>query len=57
MKDEEVITQEAKYVESWPSMTSAWASFSRFDIPMDRSDGVHSLQLCTSSTLESPTCH
>jgi hypothetical protein len=38
-----VPTQEAKYVESWPNMTSTWAGWSRFDIPVDRSDGVHSL--------------
>ncbi len=50
-------TQEAKYVESWPNTTSAWASWSRFDIPVDRYDGVHSLLICTSSTLGSPTCH
>jgi hypothetical protein len=25
--------QEAKYVESWPDTTSAWAGWSRFDIP------------------------
>ncbi len=49
--------QEAKCVESWPHKTSAWAGWSRFDIPVDRSDGVHALLLCTSSTLESPTCH
>jgi hypothetical protein len=29
-------TQEAKYVEGWPSTTSAWAGWSRFDIPVDR---------------------
>jgi hypothetical protein len=27
--------QEAKYVERWPNMTSAWAGWSRFDIPVD----------------------
>ncbi len=32
--------QEAKYVESWPSTTSAWADWSRFDIPVDRYRGV-----------------
>jgi hypothetical protein len=52
-----VAAQEAKYVEGWPNKTSAWAGWSRFDIPMDRPDGVHSLLICTSSTLESPTCH
>jgi hypothetical protein len=25
--------QEAKYVKSWPYTTSAWAGWSRFDIP------------------------
>ncbi len=33
--------QEAKYVESWPNTTSAWADWSRFDIPVDGYDGVH----------------
>ncbi len=46
-KDGEVLNQEAKYVESWPNTTSAWAGWSRFDIPVDRSDGVHSLLQCT----------
>jgi hypothetical protein len=41
------LSKEAKYVESWPSMTSAWAGWSRFDIPVDRYGGVHSLLLCT----------
>jgi hypothetical protein len=50
-------TQEAKYVESWPNTTSARAGWSRFDIPMDRYGGVHSLLICTSSILGSPTCH
>jgi hypothetical protein len=36
-----------KYVESWPSTTSAWAGWSRFDIPMDRYGGVHYLPICT----------
>jgi hypothetical protein len=49
--------QEAKYVEHWPNTTSAWASWSRFDIPVDRYGGVHSLLICTSSILGSPTCH
>jgi hypothetical protein len=31
---------EAKYVESWPNTTSAWAGRSRFDIPVDRYGGV-----------------
>jgi hypothetical protein len=42
------ITQEAKYVERWPSKTSAWAGWSRFNIPVDRYDGVPSLLICTS---------
>jgi hypothetical protein len=50
-------TQEAKYVESWPNTTSAWAGWSRFEIPVDRYSGVHSLLLCTSITLGSSTCH
>jgi hypothetical protein len=50
-------TQEAKYVEGWPNTTSAWAGWSRFDIPMDRYGKVHSQLICTSSTLGSPTCH
>jgi hypothetical protein len=33
-------THEAKYVESWPNTTSARASWRRFDIPVDRYDGV-----------------
>jgi hypothetical protein len=49
-------TQEAKYVESWPNTTSAWAGWSRFDIPVDRYDGVCSLLRRASSTLGSPTC-
>jgi hypothetical protein len=56
-KDGEVLTQEAIYVESWPSTTSAWSGWRRFDIPMDRYDGVHSLLLCTRITLGSTTCH
>jgi hypothetical protein len=40
-------TQEAKYVEGWPNMTSAWAGWSRFDIPVDRYGGVHSQLICT----------
>jgi hypothetical protein len=51
------LTQEAKYIESWPNTTPVWASLSRVDIPVDRYDGVHSLLLCPSSTLGSPTCH
>jgi hypothetical protein len=51
------VTQEAKYVERWPNTTSAWAGWSRFDIPVDRYGGVHSPLICTSSILGSPTCH
>ncbi len=40
-------TQEAKYVESWPNATSAWAGWSKFDTPVDRYGGVHSLLQCT----------
>jgi hypothetical protein len=32
-------------------MTSAWAGWSRFDIPLDRYDRVHSLLIYTSNTL------
>jgi hypothetical protein len=39
--------QEAKYLEAWPNTTSAWAGWSRFDIPVDRYGGVHSLLECT----------
>jgi hypothetical protein len=49
--------QEATYVEGWPSTTSAWAGWSRFDIPVYRYGGVHSLLICTSSLLGFPTCH
>ncbi len=49
--------QEAKYVERWPNTTSALAGWSRFDIPVYRYGGVHSLLHCTSITLVSPTCH
>jgi hypothetical protein len=52
-----VLRQEAKYVERWPSTTSAWAGWSRFDIPVDRYGRVHSLLICTSSPLGFPTCH
>ncbi len=50
-------SQEAKYVESWPNTTSAWAGWSRFDIPVDRYGGVHSLLRWPSRTLGSSTCH
>jgi hypothetical protein len=36
--------------ESWPNTTSAWASWRRFDITVDRYGGVHSLLLCTRIT-------
>jgi hypothetical protein len=52
-----VLFHETKYIESWPNTTSAWAGWSRFDIPVDRYDGVHSLPICTSSTLGFPPCH
>ncbi len=52
-----VFIQEAKYVESWPNTTSVWASWSRFDIPVDRYGGVHSLLWWPSRTLGSATCH
>jgi hypothetical protein len=42
-----VVYQEAKYVEGWPNTTSAWSGWSRFDIPLERYGGVHSLLLCT----------
>jgi hypothetical protein len=32
------VSQEAKYIESWPNMTSAWAGWRRFDIQVDMSD-------------------
>jgi hypothetical protein len=46
-----VVHQEAKYIERWPNTTSAWAGWSRFDIPVDRYGGVHPLLICTSSPL------
>ncbi len=49
--------QEARYVERWPNTTSTWAGWSRFDIPVDRYGGVHSLLICTSIPLGFPTCH
>jgi hypothetical protein len=45
-----VQSQEAKYVESWPNTTSAWAGWRRFDIPLDRYGGVQSQLICTSIT-------
>jgi hypothetical protein len=51
------LPQEAKYVEKWPYTTSAWAGWSRCDIPVDRYAGVHSQLICTSITLGSSTCH
>ncbi len=52
-----VPSQEAKYVERWPNTTSSWVGWSRFDIPVNRYGGVHSLLICTSSLLGFPTCH
>ncbi len=52
----EVYTEEAKYVDSWPNTTSAWAGWSRFNIPVDRYGGVHSQLICTSITLRFSTC-
>ncbi len=52
-----VLYQEAKYVESWPNTNSAWSGWSRFDIPADRSDRVHSVLLCTVSPLGFLICH
>ncbi len=46
---------EVKYVERWPNTTSAWAGWSRFDIPVDRYGGVLSQLFWTSSTLGFPT--
>jgi hypothetical protein len=43
--------QEAKYVESWPNTTSAWADRGRFYIPADKPNRVHSLLICTGCTL------
>jgi hypothetical protein len=37
------VSQEAKDVESWPNTTSAWAGWSRFDIPVDRYDGAKTI--------------
>ncbi len=47
--------QEAKYLESWPSTTSAWAGWSRFDIPVDRYDGVHSLLILIEQNIKKRT--
>jgi hypothetical protein len=57
IRDAKDMPQEAKYVERWPNTTSAWAGWSRFDIPLDRYGGVHTLLICTSYILVSPTCH
>jgi hypothetical protein len=40
-------------VELWPNTISAWAGWRRFDISVDRYDGVHPLLQCTSSTVVS----
>jgi hypothetical protein len=53
----DMCTQEAKYVESWPNTTSAWAGWSIFYISLDRYGGVHSLLLCTIITVGSSTCY
>jgi hypothetical protein len=46
-----VDTQEAKYVERWPSTTFAWAGWSRFDIPVDRySGGTFSAKVAQQNT-------
>ncbi len=50
---QEVQYQEATYIER----ADPEVGWRRCDIAVDRSGGVHSLLLCTSSTLESPTCH
>ncbi len=50
-----VSTPEAKYIERWPSTTSAWAGSRGFDILEKRYSGVPSLLLSTSCTLASPT--
>jgi hypothetical protein len=31
---DKIEAKEARYVESWPNTTSAWAGWSRFDIPV-----------------------
>jgi hypothetical protein len=51
------VNQEGKNVESWQNTTSAWAGWSRFDIPVDRYGRVHTLLICTSCTLVFPTWH
>ncbi len=56
-KWERDVPQESKNAERWPNTTSAWAGWSRFDIPVDRYGGVHSLLRWPSRTLGSPTCH
>jgi hypothetical protein len=53
---QEDVIQEVKYTECWPSTTSAWAGRRGFDILVNRYGGLHSLLLCASCTLESPTC-
>jgi hypothetical protein len=41
------VTQEFIHIlECWPNTTAAWAGWRRFDIPLDRYDGVHSLLRC-----------
>ncbi len=48
------VSQEAKYLESWPNTSSAWASRSRFDILVNRYGEVHSLLICSTGTLGVP---
>jgi hypothetical protein len=45
-----ILSQEAKYVERWPNTTSAWAGWSRFDIPVDRYGGAFPANLHQQST-------
>jgi hypothetical protein len=44
------VTQEAKYVESWPNTISSWTGWSRFDIPVDRHCRIHTLLECTGAS-------
>ncbi len=50
------VSQGRGWGQSWSNTNSAWAGWSRFDIPVERYGGVHSLLLCTSITLGSSTC-
>ncbi len=50
-----VVPQDAK---SWPNMTSAWAGWRRFDIPVDRSNRLHTfLASLHQQYTGSPTSH